>query len=89
MDRRIREEQELEGYVAGNMEGADEVDFELLYEGQIRQVVQSSAGNLKCGCGLGMSLRGGFGTRGDDLMAQESVEAGPNTDLPAPASCEL
>lgn len=34
MDRRKREEQELEGYVAGNMEGADEVDFELLHEGQ-------------------------------------------------------
>lgn len=83
------------GIVGGNMEGAEEADSESAAGqtgGDVRQMLQPSGGDLKCGYGLGVSPSGGSGTTGKDRMTQENVRAGSNTKHrppPFPVSCKL
>lgn len=62
--------------VVGNTEGADEADSELCagqIGGEVKQVVRSSEGSLKCRYDLGVSPSGSLGIKGKGMINQENV----------------
>lgn len=62
--------------MVGDTEGEDEADSELCggqIGGEVKQVVRSSEGSLKCRYDLGMSPSGSLGITGKGMMTQENV----------------